>query len=244
VTKAVLFDLDDTLFDHTHCAREALEAIRTGYACFTSIAPDALARTHTQILDELHPQVTSGTLKLDAARQERFRRLFESAGFKADAAQAADASLAYRRRYEEAWKEVAGASALLAAVRKRDLRIGVVSNNLLKEQEDKLRCCRLDQYVDALVVSGDVGVSKPDPRIFEIALEKLRCAPEESVMVGDAWDADIEGALAAGIRPVWLNRGGRQGPRADGNHVSTITALEPTSKVLSTILTIRTTERV
>ena len=79
-------------------------------------------------------------------------------------------------------------------------KVGIVSNNLLEEQQDKLRCCELDQYVDVLVVSEEAGISKPDPRIFEIVLDRLRCRPQEAVMIGDSWDADVLGAAAAGIQ--------------------------------------------
>ena len=86
--------------------------------------------------------------------------------------------------------------------------IGIVSNNLQREQEDKLRFCGFDSRVDAVVISEGAGVSKPDPAIFRIALTLLGCEPTEAVMIGDAWRTDIAGAIAAGIRPVWFNRTG------------------------------------
>ena len=67
------------------------------------------------------------------------------------------------------------ARSLLAALKPR-VRIGIVSNNLLEEQQGKIRLCGFDPYVDALVVSEAVGVAKPDPAIFARALEELGCA--------------------------------------------------------------------
>ena len=89
-----------------------------------------------------------------------------------------------------------GAAALLERVRQR-ARSASCSNNLLEEQQGKLRDCGLDGYIDVLVVSEEAGVSKPDPRIFEIALERLGCAAGEVVMVGDSWAADVIGACDA-----------------------------------------------
>ena len=63
-----------------------------------------------------------------------------------------------------------------------------------------------------LVVSEEAGVSKPHPRIFEIALERAGAAAAEAVMLGDSWTNDVEGARAAGIRAVWFNRDGRDAP--------------------------------
>ena len=64
------------------------------------------------------------------------------------------------------------------------------------------------------MVSEAVGVSKPDPAIFEHALRALGCDAADAVMVGDSWAADVEGARGAGIRPIWFNRAGRRAPAA------------------------------
>jgi len=232
--KAVLFDLDDTLFDHQHCARTALEDVRSSHECFAPMTADALARAHAGILEELHQQVMVGRLDLDVARTERFRRLFATAGVDAPDSLALSAAATYRHRYLAERRASRGAAALLKKVRER-ARVGIVSNNLLEEQQDKLRCCDLDQYVDALVVSEETGMSKPDPRIFQIALERLGCRPEEAVMIGDSWSADVIGAIAAGIRPIWFNPGMRDADRDAPSGVAVIDTLEPTSEGLATI---------
>jgi putative hydrolase of the HAD superfamily len=64
----------------------------------------------------------------------------------------------------------------------------------------------LAEYFDAVVVSGDLGIAKPDPSIFEHALEQLGVDAADAVMVGDSMSKDVEGALAAGMRAVWVNR--------------------------------------
>lgn len=231
MVRAVLFDLDDTLFDHAHCADAALAGVRGLHGCFERLEMARLAQAHSTILEELHLEVLSGRLDLDAARVERFRRLFEAAGERVEPEIAAAAATAYRRGYVSARRAIAGARDLLAAVRQY-AQVVVVSNNLLQEQQEKLRHCELDPYVDVLVVSEEAGVSKPEPRIFEIALARARCAATDAVMVGDSWTNDIEGARAAGIRPVWFNRSGQQAPDPQ---VDVITALQPTADVLGTI---------
>ena len=108
-----------------------------------------------------------------------------------------------------------------------------MSNNLLDEQREKMRHCGLDAYVDALIVSEEAGVSKPDPAIFTIALDRLGAAAGDAVMIGDSWTADIEGALAAGVRAIWFNRFQRPRPRAD---VASFAAFVPIQPVLDLIL--------
>ena len=231
-TRAVLFDLDDTLFDHQACARAALMGVRALHACFAAIEPSDLERTHAGILEQLHLEVIGGRLPLDAARVERFRQLYGVAGVDADDALAAEAAAAYRDAYIGARVEVEGASALLAAVRQH-ARVIVVSNNLLHEQQAKMRHCGLDRYVDELIVSEDAGVSKPDPGIFELALERAGVPAAEAVMVGDSWVNDIEGARAVGIRAIWFNRTGAPVPDPA---VPVLERLQPAGAVLPLIL--------
>jgi FMN phosphatase YigB (HAD superfamily) len=114
-------------------------------------------------------------------------------------------------------------------------KIGIVSNNVLDEQQEKLLVCGLGQFVDELVVSGEVGVSKPDSLIFHTALNRLRVTPNETVMVGDSWIADIEGARAAGIRAIWFNPSGSAPPYARAQ-VEQLQSFEPTHDVVKVIL--------
>jgi FMN phosphatase YigB (HAD superfamily) len=87
----------------------------------------------------------------------------------------------------------------------------------------------MSELVDALITSEEVGAPKPDPRIYQVALERLGAEAAQTVMVGDNWTADVVGALAVGIRPVWLNRIGAARPLS---HVAEITSLEPLAEVL------------
>jgi HAD superfamily hydrolase (TIGR01549 family) len=231
MVRAVLFDLDDTLFDHRRCARAALLGVRETHLCFERCDPGDIEAAHARILEELHLEVLAGERDLDAARVERFKRLYAWAGLDADAGLASRAARTYRERYLQARTEVRGAAALLASVRER-ARVIVVTNNLLDEQREKLRECGLAAHVDALVVSEEAGVSKPDARIFEIALRRAQVSAAEAVMVGDSWMNDVEGARAAGIRAIWFSRGGAPSPEPE---VPTIYALEPLDEVLRTI---------
>ena len=208
---AVLFDLDDTLFDHAHCARTALDAVRGRHACFAAISLDELNRSHSTILETLHGDVALGRVPLERARAERFRRLFQTAGVEADEALAAATASAYRDAYLTARRPIDGARALLTALHPR-ARIAIVTNNLLNEQREKLRHCGLDGHIDVLIASEEAGVSKPDPRIVEIALERVGARPDEAVMIGDSWENDILGSQAAGIRAVWFHPGDKPSP--------------------------------
>jgi len=228
-TTAVLFDLDDTLFDHWSCTREALRTLRARFGAFGRMPIEAFEAKHGYLLEELHLEVMGGRLTVDDARVQRFRRLFEYAGETGADDTARAAASAYREAYVANWRPVAGALALLAAVRGR-ATIGVVTNNVASEQHQKLDACGFRPYLDAVVISEEAGVAKPDPRIFEIAIGHLSRPREETVMIGDAWATDVAGARAAGLRAIWFNRFGAQSPDPT---VPEISSLGPTAMLLS-----------
>jgi HAD superfamily hydrolase (TIGR01549 family) len=230
--RAVLFDLDDTLFDHLGCAREALRSVHESQACLTGVPFDELERTHALHLEELHVEVMAGRMTLDDARRERFRRLLVSSGVEATVERAEAAASRYRDGYMSARRAIAGAAQLLPVIRTR-ARVGIVTNNLRNEQEDKLRVCGLLPFVDALIVSEEVGVTKPDPAIFRVALERLECEPHEAVMVGDSWSADVTGARSLGIPAIWFNPHGAVPPDPA---VPVLRSLEPPDHVVQMIL--------
>jgi HAD superfamily hydrolase (TIGR01549 family) len=234
MVRAVLFDLDDTLFDHRRSAAEALRHVQAVHDEFRRMPFDEFERLHSLLLEELHPEVVNARLEMDEARRERFRRLFEQCGTVASEDLCAATARTYRTEYLNARCAVAGAASLVAAVR-RHAKVGIVSNNVLQEQREKLEFCKLSAYVDVLVVSEEAGVSKPDPAIFRMAVEGLGVTAGETVMLGDSWAADVIGARRAGIRAVWFNPMRMPSPEP-GLAVPELHTLEPASAALVHLL--------
>ena len=93
----------------------------------------------------------------------------------------------------------------LEALRRHGYKLGMISNNtdeLLK------RLDRLDlaKYFDSVTYSQEAGVEKPDPLIFQLALKRAQCAPEEAVHIGNSYEHDVVGARAVGITPILIDR--------------------------------------
>lgn len=87
--------------------------------------------------------------------------------------------------------------------------LALLTNGASDIQRDKLAGSGLEGYFSASIVSGEVGVGKPDPSIFAQTLTALEVAPEDAVMVGDNPASDILGANRAGIRAIWIRREAR-----------------------------------
>jgi putative hydrolase of the HAD superfamily len=231
--KTILFDLDDTLFDHSHSTRIGLEAVRKRYVSLGKKPIDELERDYWQILDEIWPLVLQGRMTAEESRLARLRHLFTLYGeaWNEDEGQAIVAC--YREHYQSSRQPVAGVVPLLERL-KKSTQIGIVTNNLAAEQRDKLRHCRIDHLIDFLVTPQRAGATKPAPAIFEAALAQAGCGPQEAVMVGDSWHADVVGASAAGIRAIWLNRRGAACP--DPSLAAEIRAFDPLEDVLAVVL--------
>jgi putative hydrolase of the HAD superfamily len=228
--RAVLFDLDDTLVDHQHASRAAIAGVRARFAAFQARELDALVAENQRILDEIHQEVALGRRDVADARIERYRRLFAFVGHP-DGRAAAAAEL-HRRLYHASRRCVEGALELVTLLSTR-LRVGIVSNNTLAEQTEKLATFGFAPMVRALVTSEEVGVAKPDRRIFRAALDRLECEAHEAVMIGDAWREDIVGATGAGIRALWLNRHGAAHP--DSSLALMIQTLHPVEHVAALV---------
>ncbi len=96
----------------------------------------------------------------------------------------------------------------------RGLSLGVITNGLASEQRRKLSVLAVEAYFEpaAVIVSGEHGYAKPDPRIFRAALAALRVAPVAALYVGDAWENDVLGGLRAGLDVAWFNPAGAVRP--------------------------------
>lgn len=203
--RLVLFDMDDTIFDHMLTCRAAIERVRAEEPQLMALPTDRLWKEYLVLLDTMYPKLSAAHEEYGRFRAERFRRLAQLSGWEIDLPYATEISLRYRAHYQKLRRPVPGAPEFVRRMARRT-RVGIVTNNEYSEQEEKLRFLGLDGVIDPLVVSAKEQVAKPDPRIYGIALARAGVEATETVMIGDSWKNDVLGARSAGIRPVWFNR--------------------------------------
>ena len=87
---------------------------------------------------------------------------------------------------------------------KRLYRLAVVSDAQTAYAIPELRAVGLDEYFDVIIISGDYGYRKPDPRLFQAALDRLKVTPDHAIFVGDDRYRDVFGAQQLGMKTVWL----------------------------------------
>jgi len=222
--KAVIFDLDDTISDHQHSRRSALKALIGQYPAVSEKDIRKLEVIHERYLQASFGDLLTGKILRSEARRGRMRGLFAEIGLPLSEEELAEADGIYRYAYDTAYRAVPGVVPLIEAL-KQIMKVAVVTNGLVAGQEKKIRLCGLEGKFDVVVVSEQVGVKKPDRRIFQHALTALNVSADEAVMIGDSWQSDVLGARNAGIPAVWFNRYEEKCPEP-GNVVE-INRLEP-----------------
>jgi len=97
--------------------------------------------------------------------------------------------------------------------------LGLLTNGPADIQRLKFDGTGLAPYFDAVVISGELGMGKPDRAVFDYTLERLGAAPGASIMIGDSWERDILGAVGAGMSAVWIADGRPLPEELDGVRV-------------------------
>jgi putative hydrolase of the HAD superfamily len=191
VIRAVLFDLDGTLYDRDAVVlRVAYEQFDTFQGRLTGVDRD---------------RFIARTLELDdhgyARRVDVYRGLLS--GVTVDDRLAGDLEAHFWDCYCRHCDFPEDAAATLDALRASGKRLAVVTNGPVEWQSRKLRTLGLADYFDDVLISEAEGISKPDTRIFARALERCGVAPHEAMFVGDHPEIDVAGARAAGLVAVW-----------------------------------------
>ncbi len=205
----VLFDLDDTVFDHEGARAEGLLAHRQ-----TQGLPgdDALELERWIELEEEHyPRWLRGEVTFLEQRRDRARAFTAPLGIDIGDDAAVDAwYLTFVAAYERGWRLHDDAGPCFDELERRipGVRFGVITNGELDFQAAKIAAVELDVRLEHVVASGELGFAKPDARIFRAACELFGVAPQEAAYIGDRLRTDAIGAADAGLTGVWLDRAG------------------------------------
>lgn len=201
----IFFDLDDTIWNFTANSAIALRKLYEISPILRKLFKDidefaGIYHTHNARLWELYAlgEVTTSQLKA-----ERWRRTLATRQFEVLTAVCEELDRNYLDILARCEAKIEGAEEMLAYLQKKAL-IGVISNGFLDTQYKKLRNSGLDRYVARMIVSQEIGINKPDRRLFDYALQETG-ATMPCLYVGDHPSTDILGALKAGWNAIWVN---------------------------------------
>ncbi|GHC84846.1 HAD family hydrolase [Streptomyces flavofungini] len=201
--KAVVWDIDDTIFDYAHADTEGIRAhlVAEGILSRYGTAEDALA-LWKQTTDRHWARFGSGEVDFEGQRRDRVRDFLGAA---LDDTEADTWFARYRAHYEAAWALFPDTLPTLDALADR-YRHAVLSNSALSVQDHKLRTLGVRDRFEALLCAADLGVAKPEAEAFHAVCAELDLAPAEIAYVGDQPEIDARGARDAGLVGIWLDR--------------------------------------
>ena len=211
---AIIFDLDDTILSDDAVSDSCWEQVCLNFAA--SIAGVGL--TVEGLLTEIRgvrrwfwddpDRSRRGGLDLPAARREILTLALGQLGTEAPALVGEIVNV-YMELKSDTVQLFPGARETLDTLGQQGKRLGLISNGNGPEQRAKVRSAGLEPLFESILIGGEFGVAKPDPRVFRHTLERLAVGSEEAWMVGDNLVNDVGGAQAVGIYGVWVDwRGG------------------------------------
>lgn len=201
----IFFDLDNTLWDFKKNSREVLTEL---YHTFQLQAlgvptPEIFINAYEERNGMMWEQYRLGKINKPALRDHRFRLTFWDMGL--------DASLAPRELGAEYIRIsptkpylIPHTHEILSYLNEK-YTLHIITNGFAEAQSVKLRVSELEKYFTEIIISEHTGFKKPDKSIFEYALGKAGAVAEQSLMVGDGLEADILGAMVAGLDTVFFN---------------------------------------
>lgn len=202
--KHVFLDFDDTIYDTRGNASIALHELYTHFNLdryfdrFETFSEIYWKRNH-----EVWALYSEGKMTRQELIIERFLYPLRTVG-----AGSEEMALELNDWFLEATSNksglIEGARELLEYL-KPNYHIHMISNGFTEVQYKKMQSAGVTDYFEEVILSDAVGVNKPDPAIFEFALQKTGAAKEESIMIGDNFDTDIKGAIRSSIDQVFFN---------------------------------------
>lgn len=227
----VFFDADDTLFDFTKSQEIAFRSSVSRFEI--SYHTDSLFSEYKKSNKELWNKLEQGTISLEELRVLRFKKIFEAHKINQDPIIFSDY---YIHKISECTHLLPYAVQICQYIKSQNIKIGLITNGYTETQKNRVKQSELFPYIDSITISEEIGFRKPQPQIFEIALNKHNgIKKEEVLMVGDNLNADIYGANQFGFDSCWFHRSGGT-PKLDINPKYIITELIQLKKILASSL--------
>lgn len=204
--KAILFDIDDTLYDLSIPFKEAFRELFPG----EKMDLEGAFLASRKYSDLIYDRSLRGEISMAEMYIYRLENAFRDYGKIIDGPTALQFQSVYEKRQHEI-RMTEEMERMLEEL-SRKMTLGIITNGPSEHQRDKVRALGVERWIpmERIWISGDLGVGKPHKEIFEAAREKLGLKPEELCFVGDAYGHDILGAKGAGWKAVWFNHRGRQ----------------------------------
>lgn len=202
--KAVILDIDNTLYSYDEAHAAAYHALTAYAQKRLSMPPKAFDELH-RLGSTLLEEHSGGRCAAIHNRLIRYQLMLEHS--RLPIAHAPVMAELYWTTLLDAMKPFPGVVTALRTIRDRGLMLGIGTNMTADRQFEKLQRLGILELIDFMVTSEEVSAEKPDRRLFDCCAMKAGCRPEECIFVGDSLRGDVQGALDAGMEAIWFHPG-------------------------------------
>lgn len=224
--RGILFDLDDTLADSSGVEEAIWERVVEAIA---EHVPDVdateLRRRYLAVLEQHYAPLAAGRIDFITFRRNRLADALGPWGEVSD--ELFERYVREKERIADEMRPFPDSIATVRALQARGVKVGVLTNGPSAFQRRKLEVSGLGSELDAVAISGELGVAKPAREAFDRALALLGTKAHETAMVGDSLENDVLGAIEAGFAAVVWMPGRRRGEAPPGAHVARALAEVP-----------------
>ncbi|KAH7183205.1 HAD-like domain-containing protein [Fusarium flagelliforme] len=201
----IIFDLDKTLSDHDYPTRCALTAVQEQHPDFKDVSAQKLIDTYNKSLDEAYNKWLHGKIGYYEKDVEKFKLLYKYLGMPEPTDDDMESfKNIYKPTHRSCRRATPGSIETLVKLRDLGYRIGIITNGPTNGQIRKIKGIGAYDLVERIITSEEVGVSKPSTEIFRYAARHFGIYPENTYMIGDSIDCDIQGAINSGLKQAVL----------------------------------------
>lgn len=196
----IYFDLDNTLLDHNQAESKSHKAVYSQFSVLQRISLDKWLEKYQEVNHNLWVQYQDGKIDRDELHFSRFHNSMIELDLPTENSR--EIGVTYMNKYREFWDWVDQAEETLALA-SRHFDVGIITNGFKETQHKKFEKLAMHKYTRRMVIAEELGVLKPDPKVFDHATELAGVPRDEILYVGDSYSSDVIGGLNAGWQTAW-----------------------------------------
>jgi putative hydrolase of the HAD superfamily len=198
----IFFDLDDTLLDDLAAKNHYMPKLYHHFIDCIKYNENEFYAKWKEAVPKYHNKYTNGEMTFEEQRAKRVQEAFGNSDL--PESKVSEVVKVFDKYFKEGWKPFPDTNRILNFL--KSFRKGIITNGSSKQQNEKIDILGIRNYFECILISEEVGISKPDERIFKMGCDRLDCSPSECLYIGDSWEIDVLGSNNASMKPIWFNR--------------------------------------
>ncbi|WP_252314839.1 HAD family hydrolase [Sinobaca sp. H24] len=218
--ESIFFDLDNTLYSHELAFEKSIiHTFQKRYRpdeTMKHIDEKTWFATFKYYCDKLWTEMEEDILTYEEYRVERFAQTMKYFDIEMNEKEAMLFHDQYEREVAKFVEPYKGMKELFENLSKANIYIGIITNGKKETQLDKWKALHVEKYIpkERVYISEELGIKKPNSKIFTQVLKQINSRPSKSLYVGDSWSLDVQASMEAGMECIFLNT--REEPRQNG----------------------------